>query len=43
VRYRDQLNRDGSPSDTVTAGYVWMPGTELAARANNGGGAARRP
>jgi hypothetical protein len=43
VRYRDQVNRDGSPSDTVTAGYVWMPGTELAARANDGGGAARRP
>jgi rubrerythrin len=28
--YRAQLNSDGSPSDTVSAGYVWMPGTELA-------------
>jgi hypothetical protein len=27
--YRDQLNTDGSPSETVAAGYVWMPGTEL--------------
>jgi hypothetical protein len=28
--YRDQMNLDGSPSETVTAGYVWKPGTELA-------------
>jgi hypothetical protein len=28
--YRRQLNADGSPSDTVSGGYVWMPGTELA-------------
>ena len=34
--YRRQLNADGSPSDTVAAGYVWMPGTELAAPARNG-------
>jgi len=34
--YRDQLNRDGSPSDVIAAGYVWMPGTELVARATNG-------
>jgi rubrerythrin len=31
--YREQLNRSGSPSDTVAAGYVWRPGTELAPRA----------
>jgi hypothetical protein len=43
VQYRDQLNRDGSPSDTVTAGYIWMPGTELVSRASNGGSAAGRP
>lgn len=30
--YRRQLNADGSPSDTVAAGYVWAPGTELARR-----------
>jgi hypothetical protein len=27
--YRDQLNSDGSPSQTVAAGYRWTPGTEL--------------
>jgi hypothetical protein len=41
ARYRDQLNREGSPSDTVTAGYIWVPGTELVTRTSNGGGAAR--
>lgn len=30
VVYRDQLNAQGSPSQTVAAGYVWAPGTELA-------------
>ena len=29
VKYREQLNSDGSPSDTVAAGYIWTPGTEL--------------
>jgi hypothetical protein len=28
--YRDYVNSEGSPSDTVAAGYIWMPGTELA-------------
>ena len=27
--YRAQINSDGSPSDTVSAGYQWKPGTEL--------------
>jgi hypothetical protein len=27
--YRNQLNSEGSPSERVAAGYVWMPGTEL--------------
>jgi rubrerythrin len=30
VRYREQLNSNGSPSETVAAGYKWKPGTELA-------------
>jgi hypothetical protein len=34
VKYREQLNRDGSPSETVAAGYVWVPGTELVSRVN---------
>jgi rubrerythrin len=32
--YRDHMNADGSPSDTVSASYIWMPGTELAAPAH---------
>ena len=31
-RYRDDLNREGSPSTTVAEGYRWTPGTELAER-----------
>ena len=27
--HRVQINADGSPSQTVAAGYRWMPGTEL--------------
>lgn len=30
LHYRAQMNRDGSPSETVAAGYRWSPGTELA-------------
>jgi hypothetical protein len=33
VRYREQLNRDGSPSETVAEGYRYHPGGELAALA----------
>jgi hypothetical protein len=32
-RYRDQLNSEGSPSQTVATGYIWSPGTELARKA----------
>jgi hypothetical protein len=28
--YRNEVNRMGSPSTTVSEGYVWTPGTELA-------------
>ncbi|RIL06125.1 MAG: hypothetical protein DCC71_07880 [Proteobacteria bacterium] len=31
LAYREQLNSDGSPSEMVSAGYRWQPGTELAA------------
>jgi hypothetical protein len=27
--YRERLNSQGSPSETVAAGYLWRPGTEL--------------
>lgn len=33
LRYRDQLNSEGSPSETVAAGYQWKPGTELTSEA----------
>jgi hypothetical protein len=29
VAYRTQLNSEGSPSETVSAGFRWAPGTEL--------------
>jgi rubrerythrin len=37
--YRDACNGDGSPSETVAAGYVWRPGTELAVPAATDRGA----
>jgi rubrerythrin len=30
--YRRYINSEGSPSDEVSAGYMWRPGTELSAR-----------
>jgi rubrerythrin len=32
--YRDHMNSDGSPSETVADGYAWRPGTELTRPAN---------
>jgi rubrerythrin len=29
IAYRKQLNSEGSPSETVSAGYKWAPGSEL--------------
>jgi hypothetical protein len=29
LEYRAQMNRQGSPSETVATGYCWRPGTEL--------------
>jgi hypothetical protein len=47
--YAQQMNADGSPSETVAAGWSWAPGTEIAAAAETGAkpttgrrGAARR-
>ena len=33
--YRDMVNAKGSPSEIVSAGYRWIPGTELLARARD--------
>ena len=32
IAYREQMNSEGSPSETIAAGYTWMPGTELVER-----------
>jgi hypothetical protein len=31
--YREKMNSEGSPSDIAAAGYIWQPGSELAAAA----------
>jgi hypothetical protein len=44
--YRDQLNSEGSPSQTVATGYVWAPGTELSQKGpaiGNGAAQSARP
>ncbi|MFL6712202.1 MAG: hypothetical protein ACJ8LN_04675 [Sulfurifustis sp.] len=33
--FREQLNADGSPTDTVAAGYQWVPGGELRRKVAN--------
>jgi rubrerythrin len=33
--YASQMNSEGSPSETVAAGWIWTPGGELAAPAEN--------
>jgi rubrerythrin len=38
IAYRSQLNSEGSPSETVAAGYVWMPGGELVQSSPAAGG-----
>ena len=35
IDYRNHLNSEGSPSETVAADYVWQPGTELSRKAVN--------
>lgn len=35
LAYRQQLNSQGSPSQAVSAGYRWTPGTELARKVVN--------
>jgi hypothetical protein len=35
IDYRNHMNSEGSPSESVAAGYVWQPGTELTRRVVN--------
>lgn len=42
IAYRERMNRAGSPSERVAAGYKWRPGTELAPLTSNGNGKASK-
>jgi hypothetical protein len=42
IAYRERMNRAGSPSERVAAGYRWQPGTELAGKRANGNGHATK-
>jgi rubrerythrin len=35
IDYRNHMNSEGSPSETVAADYVWQPGTELTRKVVN--------
>ena len=39
IAYRERMNREGSPSEQIAAGYRWMPGTEITKYAIAGDGA----
>ncbi len=39
LAYRERINRAGSPSERIAAGYRWMPGTEVTKYATVGDGA----
>lgn len=34
IDYREYMNSEGNPSEIVTAGYIWRPGTELTSSEN---------
>jgi hypothetical protein len=40
--YARQMNKDGSPSEAVAAGWIWTPGTELNGAAVKGRGNGRQ-
>ena len=42
IAYRERLNRAGSPSERVAAGYRWRPGTELDTAGVNGNGSGKK-
>jgi hypothetical protein len=42
IAWRERLNRGGSPSETVAAGYTWRPGTEVMKRAQQYAGMLER-
>lgn len=42
LKYRDEVNKDGSPSERVALGYRYTPGTELSGRSNGSKSAGGR-
>jgi hypothetical protein len=42
LHYRTHINSDGSPSEAVSSGYFWAPGTEMT-RKGTASGAAMHP
>jgi hypothetical protein len=40
LHYRTHINSDGSPSEAVSAGYIWSPGTEMTRKGTASGATA---
>jgi hypothetical protein len=43
LQYRTHINSDGSPSEAVSAGYIWSPGTEMTRKGTASGCALSSP
>jgi rubrerythrin len=43
LAYRKQLNSDGSPSEAVSSGYRWEPGTEMTKKGTASGALPKTP
>jgi hypothetical protein len=43
LHYRTHINSDGSPSEAVSAGYTWAPGTEMTHKGTASGASSASP
>jgi rubrerythrin len=43
LHYRTHINSDGSPSEAVSAGYTWAPGTEMTHKGTASGASTASP
>jgi hypothetical protein len=43
LHYRTHINSDGSPSEAVSAGYTWSPGTEMTRKGTASGATMSSP
>jgi hypothetical protein len=43
LHYRTHINSDGSPSEAVSAGYIWSPGTEMTRKGTASGASLSSP